>query len=335
MHYLLNNTPFASKLFIYRDRQGIEMMCVAVKATYDIKADIRIANEQRPIIIEDVFWGEPGESSLKYPAEVTPEKPGTDVVLIGEACAPIQGEVTEMFVGFSVAGRKRILKVSGDRYWKKGLLSIKPSEPEPFERMPIVYERAYGGMHIMDVTKGKILSVPINPIGKGFRGKRGDSEQELGEIGVPNIEDPDCLLKSPSNKAKPVGYGAIAPKWQPRAAYFGSYDGEWRDKRLPFLPDDFDSRFYQAAHPELIFPNRLRGGEPFIINGMSPSGKKVFNLPADEPQIEMNIEGRFLPEKSWISTVLLEPTDERISIVRLAAAGYGRNIKSAQARVNL
>ena len=75
------------------------------------------------IIIEDTYWGKPGGVEPEVSAELHPEKPGTDVILIGEACAPEGRFVTEMFAGISVAGRKRIMKVSGDRYWKKGILS--------------------------------------------------------------------------------------------------------------------------------------------------------------------------------------------------------------------
>lgn len=333
MLHLKNDTPFTAAMFAFPDRHGTDVLCVAMKATYDIKSEIKIAGEQLPIIKEDTYWGEPGESSMKYPNEVTPEKPGTDVILIGEACAPEGNLAREMFVGISAAGRKLVMKIFGDRYWKKGLLSTKPSDPEPFERMPIVYERAYGGTHMIDEKAGKILSELRNPIGKGFAGKRGSDELE--EIGVPNIEDPQCLMKSPSNKGKPVGYGAIAQNWQPRVSYMGTYDEAWQKKRAPFLPEDFDPIHFHAAHPDLIFSGRLKGGEPFIINGMSPRGKKAFNLPADEPKIEVNIIGKFMPQKSWISTVLLEPTDERISIVWLAAASHGNKIKGAEANVSL
>jgi hypothetical protein len=333
MLHLINNTPFTSEISVCSDRNGIDILCIAVKATYDIKENIRIADEQRPIITEDVYWGEPGVSSLKYPMEITPEKPGTDVILIGEACAPENSRALDMSIGISAAGRKLAMKVSGDREWEKGLLFTRPSDPKPFERMPVIYERAYGGTQIINDAAGEILSETRNPVGKGFRGKRGD--KELQEIGVPNIEDPEGLMKSPSDKSRPVGYGAIAPHWQPRAAFIGTYGDEWQERRALFLPEDFDPRHYQAAHPDLIFADRLKGGELFIITGMSPHGKKMFNLPADEPKVEVKITERFLPRKAWISTVLLEPTDERIGIVWLAAAAKGGRIKGAEATVNL
>ena len=333
MFHLKNNTPFDSDIFLLPDRRGTDMLCILVKATYDVKTEIKIADEQQIIITEDIYWGEPGGSSLKYPAEPHPEKPGTDVILIGEACAPEGSLVTEMFVGVSAAGRKRIMKVSGNRCWKKGLLTTNLSDPEPFDRMPIVYERAYGGMHLIDAEDGLILSEQRNPVGMGFAGKR--CSKELEKTGVPNIEDPERLMKSPADKSRPVGYGAIAPNWHPRVSYAGTYGEVWQKKRAPFLPDDFDPMHYHTAHPDLIFPNRLKGGEPFVISGMSPRGRKVFNLPQDEPKIEVDITGRFETAKAYIGTVLLEPTDDRISVVWLASVAREKRISGAEAEVTL
>jgi hypothetical protein len=333
MFHLKNNTPFVADIFLLPDRRGVDMLCIVVKATYDIESEVRISDNQQPIIMEDTYWGKPGESSLKYPAELHPEKPGTDVILIAEACAPEGRIVTEMFAGISAAGRKRIMKVSGDRYWKKGMLTMKPSEPEPFKRMPIIYEKAYGGTHVIDEKEVIILSEQINPIGMGFAGKR--DSRELEQTSVPNIEDPECLMKSPSDKSRPVGCGAIAPEWHPRVSYAGTYDEVWQRERSPLLPDDFDPLYYHAAHPDFIFPDRLKGGEPFVISGMSPQGRKVFNLPQDEPKIGVDITGRFEAAKAFIRTVLLEPTDDRISIVWLASVAHGKRISGAEAKVAL
>lgn len=37
--------------------------------------------------------------------------------------------------------------------------------------------------------------------------------------------------------------------WQPRLRYAGTYDQHWMDERLPFLPEDFDLRYFQSAPP--------------------------------------------------------------------------------------
>jgi hypothetical protein len=126
---LKNDTPFVSEISVITDRDGIDTLCVVMKATYELTSEIRIAEEQQPIVKEDVYWGETDKSSLKYPMEMHLEKPGTDVILIGDAYAPGGKPVPELFVCLSVSGRQRILQVFGDRYWQKGLLTAKPSPP--------------------------------------------------------------------------------------------------------------------------------------------------------------------------------------------------------------
>jgi len=140
-------------------------------------------------------------------------------------------------------------------------------------------------------------------------------------------------MKSLSDKPAPAGYGAIAPFWQPRVGYAGTFDAAWQKHRAPFLPDDFDPRYFHAAHPELVFPDRLKGGELFTLTNLSPFGKQKFDLPADEPQVEIKITDRFETAKVYLDSVLLEPSAERFSMVWRASAAHGRKITGAESEV--
>lgn len=331
MYHLNNNTPFAAQLFLLSNRDGDDTLCLVVKATYDLLPGLHPAEKQQPIFMEDIYWGEPGQSSLKYPSEQHLEKPGTDVIVVGDACAPDQRPVTRLDVSLSVAGRGCLLKVFGDRKWTKGFLNLEPGSPKPFLRMPLVYEKAYGGMQVIDEAAGDILMDDRNPVGKGFIGKH--SERDIDGLALPNIEDPQNLIKHPSDKPAPAGFGAIAPYWQRRASFTGTYDEVWQKTRAPFLPEDFDLRFYHAAHPGLIFTPYLQGGEPVVITNMSPRGRQQFKLPQDEPKVEVDITGRFETVKANLETVLLEPTEERISLLWRASAKSGKKITGAKVDV--
>ena len=37
------------------------------------------------------------------------------------------------------------VEVVGDRAWRRVLFWVRPSRPQPFTRLPITYDRAYGG----------------------------------------------------------------------------------------------------------------------------------------------------------------------------------------------
>lgn len=332
MFHLNNNTPFAAQSFKMSNHSGVDIFCVVVKATYELEPELRIARKQHPITMVDTYWGEPGQSSLKYPSEVHPQKPGTDVIVVAQACAPDEHPVTQLDAGLSIAGRIRIIRVFGDRFWRKGFLSTEPGPPKPFLRLPVVYERAYGGIRTV-VDTPDILVEARNPVGKGFWGNR--SPKSLEKEALPNIEDPKNLIKSPLDQPPPTGFGAIAPHWQPRASYAGTYDERWQKIRAPFLPEDFNIRFYHTAHPGLIFEKYLQGGEPVVMMNLSLRGRQQFALPKDEPKVEINITGRLEAMKANLETVLLEPTDERISLLWRAQASNGKTITRAKAEITL
>jgi hypothetical protein len=333
MFHLTNDTPFATQMCIFPNRQGIDTLFVIVKATYSLMDKMSVAENQQPILRDDVYWGEPGQSSLKYPADVHPEKPGTDVIVVGETTAPDGQPMLQLQVSISIAGRVCHLAVFGDRQWDKGLMYTKPGQPKPFTRMPLVYERAFGGGCEIEGKNKRLAYEEKNPVGKGFIDKQ--SRKDPANLALPNIEDVKNLIRTLQDRPVPKGFGAIAPGWQPRASFAGTFDETWRKTRAPYLPEDFDPRFYHAANPDLIFAEYLKGGEPVILVNMSPKGRLSFTLPQDEPKIEVDVTGRFEIVKAHLETVLIEPTDERLCLTWKATLSTGKKITGAKAEVRL
>ena len=68
---------------------------------------------------------------------------------------------------------------------------------------------------------------------------------------------------------EPQGFGLVSPWWQFRQQYSGTYDDGWREERHPLLPRDFDARFWQAAHPDLIATPHLKGDENYELVNLS------------------------------------------------------------------
>ena len=52
---------------------------------------------------------------------------------------------------------------------------------------------------------------------------------------------------------------------------------------MPLLPDNFDTRYFNAAHPALVYPDFMVGNEPVEIAGASRLGTIRFNLPGVYP----------------------------------------------------
>src|SRR5205823_5975392 len=110
---------------------------------------------------------------------------------------------------------------------------------KPFSRMPIAWERSFGGTDPDDPS----VVDRRNPVGRGVR-KRASA---LHGLPAPNFEDPRAPISNPSKRPIPVGFGPIAPQWQPRSDFAGTYDQAWKNDRYPLLPLDFDSRFLNSA----------------------------------------------------------------------------------------
>ncbi len=312
MLQIVNNTPFSTSFFISPNEKGIDTLYIVVKATYTMDG-LKITEDQLPVVMADEFWGEASESSLKYASEMHLTKPTSDIVVIGHACASENQKVQELDVKVSVGKKSKTIKVFGDRKWTSGIVGLKPSPPVPFETMPLTYERAYGGTHIPDPKKETILSEQYNPIGKGFKGKKNTSEMK--DTWLPNLEDPKNLITSPKDTPKPVCFGYVAPNWEPRISYAGTYDKNWQKKKAPYLPTDFDPRFFNCAHPDMITDKYLTGGEAVKIENMSSKGPIAFNLPQKTVQVSVSIAGQTVSPHLNLETVLLEPNENRFAMV--------------------
>jgi hypothetical protein len=309
-----NHTPFQIAWLVLLDKQGAERLIVALKATYSISEDgkLSVAKKQGAIRGADEFHGEPGASSIRYEGELGPPKVTTDVALVGSAVARSPGTRT-MDVSFRVGPLQKKLLVTGERRWTKTLGLLSRSSPEPFERVPLIYENAFGGKDTSANDPKHHDQEPRNPVGRGFVSKR--SKMELSDALLPNIEDPEESFRRPGQCPAPQGFGFIGRDWQPRVAYVGTYDQQWMDERLPLLPLDFDERYHNAAHPDLTAKGFLQGNEPVEVIGCTATGRLAFNLPGVNPMVEaVHPKGRE-PVALKLNTVLVDTDAMNLSLL--------------------
>lgn len=315
---------------VYPDTDGIDTLFVVVKATFLLGPPVALSVDQLPVTLADQYWGEPVVSSLKYASDMHLAKPGTDVALVGQAWAPGNRPVQQLDVRLAVAEREQVVRISGNRVWRDGAMTY----PEPFQSMPLVYEYAYGGTHVIDVEKREMLAEERNPIGCGFTGKR--NARELEGLALPNIEDPKTLLRSPGDKADPLCFGFTAPSWLPRRAYAGTYDAGWEKHRAPYLPEDFDPRFFQSAHPSFVFDRYLQGGETVQLDNLSRRGPLRFTLPKCRLTARVLIAGRTETPSLHLDTILLEPDEDRFSLTFRGAVRCDKQaLKVEQVDINM
>lgn len=305
-----NRTPFAAERGWVRDRNGAEVWLVAVKATFDILADgtIKVSNDQPPVLRVPEYHGEPGKSSMKYETDLVLTKTTTDIIVVGHAYAPGGKPVAELDIGFRVGSVQKVLRVIGDREWT----AEGPSSPQPFLKMPLLYERAFGGVDLRSEHPDRDWEWR-NPLGTGFALAKGN----LPGAKLPNLEFGDRLIRSRDDRPPPAGFGPLCSHWQPRVSLAGTYDDKWMKTRQPLLPDDFDDRFFQCAPIDQQAPEFLRGGEPVVLYRLTPGGDLRFTL----PKIHLGFETRFhdgsqeIHKNRKLHTVILEPDFPRVSLV--------------------
>ena len=313
MWALDNRTPFAADRAWVRDRNGAEVWLVAVKGTFDICADgtTRISDKQVEVVLAPKYSGEPAKSSLLYETDLPRLKVTTDIVLNGHAYAPGGQPASIVEVGFGVGDVAKILCVTGDRFWGNGLLGPRLAEPLPFVKMPIVYERTYGGADLKSESEKQHTWDERNPIGTGWARVK---KNLIGQR-APNIEDPEARIGQWGGKPRPAGFGAIPSHWVPRVKLAGTCDAKWEAERAPLLPKDFDDRFYQCAPPDQRSPQFLKGGEKVALKNLTPNGVLAFTLPRIFLGFETDFGSEKVTHRPSLHTVILEPDVPRVMMV--------------------
>jgi len=323
-----NNTPFPASPYFHMDSTGAETLVVVVKGTWTIREgkELVVAEEQTPIRHAPEYHGDPGSSSLRYDTDVVPQKPGTDCVLLGHAWAPEAG-ATQVDVTLSTGPMRKTVRVFGERIWLKCLGIVSMTRPAPFEKIPLVYERAFGGSDTSWPDPKHHEFCLENPVGKGFVGRK--TKKEIDDTRLPNLESPSRLIRKPKDRPAPAGFGPIAPYWRPRAGYAGTCDDNWRRHVSPLPPDDLDARFYSSASPGLVAGKHLAGSEQVLVEGAHRDGRFLFDLPGITPRVSVRRTGGSEDLVMQLDTLIVEPDEGRLILVwrgRLPVDGNLRGI---------
>ncbi len=324
---LVNSSPLQAGVTVGLDADGRQRAVVVVKATYGIPpvdAPAELAATQLPLVMADTFTGTPGFSATHYEAEYAPFKPRCDVLLLGSAHAPGGRPVERLSVSLRVGELRKSFDVLGERRFKDGFLGPSPGPIEPFARMPISYDRAYGGADASPKKPEQTKTYLENPIGVGYyplsKGKAlvGKALANTAERG-----------KTPTDlrgRYRPLAFGPLGRNFAPRLALTGTYDERWQKERCPLLPEDFDVAYHQSAPVDQQLPH-LRGGELVELGHLAASGPVRFALPTASLHVEFHgADGTRNDEPARLDTVLFEPDEGRFSLVWRASRPLARDL---------
>jgi hypothetical protein len=310
-----NETPHACEHLFLRDEEGRLLLVVLVQATFTILGPRGLAlaeTQAPPSLTGELHGASAAVASYRIEPAFAFIKPSTDVVLVGHAQAGRM--VTELQVGFRVGPVGKSLRVVGDRAWAKSGNLHSPTRPLPFDRLPLTYERAFGGWDRSHPDPARHTFDPRNPVGVGFRAPHGHFEEGSR---LPNLEDPGDPVLHHGQSVVPAGVGFTSPNWQPRAALAGTYDDAWARARSPLLARDFDRRFFNGASPGLVAPGYLLGNEPVVVENASPHGKLSFRLPGLPPprcRVELARREDARPVLS-LDTVVVDTDEDRVLLL--------------------
>ena len=306
-----NRTTFAYDALVLADEEGRFQYVPLVQATYGISAQgvLALLEEQPGPDIAGAWHGDPALASPRLEPQIAITKLATDVVLLGHAHAEALRDTAGQ-VGIRVGPVHKVAAVIGNRKLVRRGGRVTVSAAEPFERIPLIYERAFGGWDRRNANPMAHRCEPRNPVGTGFCDASQDAD---AEVNLPNFEDPQRPFRAYGDTPPPVGFGFIAANWQPRLAFGGTYDAEWDQTRKPLLPRDFDRRFFNAASPGLTTPGHLRGDEQVTVIGAAPEGRVQFPLPGvPAPVCMVELRGRKRVRLQTALDTVIVDMDQRV-----------------------
>lgn len=291
--------------------QDRAIVTIVVKGTFDLvpgSAAIPAA-VQAPIAFADDLVETPRGPLPRLDSDVAPFKPSADFLLIGRASAPGGKAAPHVDVRFRVGRRSKTLRVFGTREWEPGGFGREPkiSAAKPFRECPLDWTLAYGGGASME-----------NPLGIGWIDENPKiRKKDIEGRPLPRIEDPTDLIEEWEHRPAPAGFGTVGRGWQSRLALLGTYDDEWKTKRSPLPPRDFDFAFHNAAPADQQVEGFLRGDESFAIVNATEDGRLDGTLPAVRPLVMLRRTTGPAEEEiaMKLDTAIFEPDPKRLTLL--------------------
>lgn len=277
--------------------EGQPLDVLVLRATFNFAnndAPMQFAQEQQPIAFGDTFAGPievaPLRSGVENDGDLLPYKPGTDILVTGFAHAPEGRPQTDWSANVSVGKVKKALHLYGPRQFRKSWFGWRIGAANPVAKVQLDYRLAFGGCIEVPAAltqdgQPDFVKYSGNPAGCGWlplpstlkklskpvRGHISKWVSAQKVISAPQIEAEGEPIRNPYDHRQAQGLSAIARWWAPRLAHQGICDERWLQSRYPLLPEDFDSRFYQYAHPDLVAVPHLTGDERVTLEGLLPT----------------------------------------------------------------
>ncbi|MGX8009530.1 DUF2169 family type VI secretion system accessory protein [Mesorhizobium sp. ORM8.1] len=299
------------------DVAGHEHIVVIVKGTFDFPSalggTVRKSAQQVPLVMADILTGTPGFSATLWESDFAFRKPRCDVIVNGLAYAPGGRPAVRVPVGIKVGNWSKLFEVVGHREWRAVGPVFTATAPAPFLKLPISYDVAWGGVDRLDPEDKLPASYKYNPMGTGW--SRARNQRFIPGLRLPNTQAVGEEIRSPFGDYKPMSFGPMGRGWPGRIEYGGTYDENWMKNIFPFLPPDFDDRYFQMAPPDqqIDYPH---GGEDVQLVNLTPEGRLGFQLPSTALSMTLFKQQHRVFDASVLpDTLLVDAENRRFSMV--------------------
>ncbi len=300
-----NTTGMPAALTIWTDPDGRDHCVVVVKGTFriDESGEMTPSDHAWPLVLTDEHYGDPETTSVRHECDFAPEKPMGEVLVVGKAVAPYGTSVQQLGVRLEVQGRNKDAVVLGERCWAHAVGSLTMTRPLPFRELPLTFERAFGGQ---DSSRGPdaVDCEARNPVGVGFHGAR--RLEAVDGMPLPNIERLGQRVEWHRARVEPIGFNVVGRAWAQRACFAGTYDQRWLDEQCPFLPRDFDLRYFMSA-PSDQWCSHFVGGEIIRCFNMSEQPIVQCVLPKVAVPVRFRFADSLVERNAVCDTVILKP----------------------------
>lgn len=278
--------------------------CVIARPTYAIDNGKLVPTPDEPWPVE----GQPVETPCgEFPADMPFLTGGVDLFVVGHAHHPDGGAGPSLRVDIRVGEQfHRAIQIVGDRWWRESNGTLQPSQPVPFESMPLTYERAYGGKADVD---GSELSYPANPDGVGFYVT---PEQAEGQP-LPNLEDVENPITCVEDQPEPVGTAPYPAGGSLKM--INAVEQELEDKGNERITQ-VKPLMFNNAHPKMIIEPAMapKPGDVFEATHMTPEGPLRFEMPDDQLHVHVQLEDRSYVFPLHVDQIGIMADDRRVFI---------------------
>lgn len=298
---LVNTTPFAAEFFNTVVGEDRMLGSVVLRTVHRISGGALVPDAAR-------VWpvtGDPYKTEFgDFDGEGPFVRDGCDVFVLGHAYPADPRNVTaavDLQVG---AGFRFSLVVFGDRVWVRHGPDLVPGQPEPFERIPLTWEHAFGGTCTAD---GLELPWGANPRGRGFYW---DEAQAEGQF-LPNLEDPDHRVRAWDDRPDPVATAPYPRDWQLRLVNSAEYDLSGPVPKIRRIKPAYNNN----ALPRLILPLPPDEGDVVAVTGVRPGGAHLaFRMPALAYHVYVQLQDRGYVFPAQLEALAVLAEEERVML---------------------